>query len=215
MDKLPFDAYDFFGYLASGLVLIVGMQFVLGFPSVVGRDLQPVEYALLILAVYVFGQIIATPSKALLEDIIVTRGLGAPNVNLMRDQAHWAGWIVFPNFCKPLPPPVRNRIESKIGDPAISGESLFLAIRFNPATLANEPLIKRLESFRDRYGFNRNLSFSCLVVGLALLIKGNIAMDAASLRYGWATMALAVLLFYRYLKFYRQYTYELFNTFAG
>jgi hypothetical protein len=34
-------------------------------------------------------------------------------------------------------------------------------------------------------------------------------------KYGIAAAIGAVLLFYRYLKFYRQNSYELFNTYAG
>jgi hypothetical protein len=33
MEKLPFDPYDFFGYIASGLLFVVGMNLVLGYPK--------------------------------------------------------------------------------------------------------------------------------------------------------------------------------------
>jgi hypothetical protein len=66
MDKIPFDPYDFFGYLASGLLVLVAMQLVLGFPQVLGRELRFLDSALLLLTVYVAGQIVATPAKAIL-----------------------------------------------------------------------------------------------------------------------------------------------------
>jgi hypothetical protein len=62
MDKVPFDPYDFFGYLASGLAIVIGMELSLGFPSVLNAQLSFVQSACLILAVYVAGHLIANPS---------------------------------------------------------------------------------------------------------------------------------------------------------
>ena len=73
MDRLPLHPYDFFGYLGSGLLVVVGMQFVLGFPDVLGYDFHVVDGAILFLGVYVAGQMMATPAKALLEDIVIGR----------------------------------------------------------------------------------------------------------------------------------------------
>jgi hypothetical protein len=60
------------------------MEFALGFPRVLGQDLRPIEVVALLLAMYVGGQLIATPSKAVLEDGFVEKILGRPNVNLFR-----------------------------------------------------------------------------------------------------------------------------------
>ena len=38
MNRIPFATYDFFGYLASGLLLIIGMDLALGFPRVRARS---------------------------------------------------------------------------------------------------------------------------------------------------------------------------------
>ena len=73
MERIPFDPYDFFGYLASGLVVVVGMEKVLGFPQILGQDFKAVDFAVVILAVYVAGQLIAGPAKAILEDVVVRR----------------------------------------------------------------------------------------------------------------------------------------------
>ena len=42
--KAPFGLYDFFGYLASGLLIVVGMELVFGFPQILGRNLTIIEY---------------------------------------------------------------------------------------------------------------------------------------------------------------------------
>lgn len=39
IDKIPFDLYDFFVYLASGLLIAVGVELVFGFPQILGRNL--------------------------------------------------------------------------------------------------------------------------------------------------------------------------------
>jgi hypothetical protein len=37
MNRVPFATYDFFGYLASGLLVIIGMELTLGFPRVLAQ----------------------------------------------------------------------------------------------------------------------------------------------------------------------------------
>lgn len=79
----------------------------------------------------------------------------------------------------------------------------------------NENLLKRLDAFLSKYGFARNLAFTSIVVGMALLSKGYLSGDHNVIRYAVTLLVAGVLLFYRYLKFFRQYSYELFNTYAG
>ncbi len=86
MDRLPFDPYDFFGYIASGLLAVVGMELIFGFPQILDKDLKAVQVAILILGVYVAGQVIATPAKFLLEDLIVDKILKRPSINLFRSR---------------------------------------------------------------------------------------------------------------------------------
>jgi len=73
----------------------------------------------------------------------------------------------------------------------------------------------RLDSFINKYGFARNLAFTSLLVGAALLVKSSMRSNPDLVRYGWTALVVGVLLFYRYLKFFRQYSYELFNTYSG
>ena len=215
--RIPFDAYDFFGYLASGLLLIVGMEVTLGFPHVLGRDLKAVDYAILTLATYVAGQIIAAPAKALLEDVVVAKVLGRPSVNLLREKRPLVGRLLFPGFYKPLPDDRRRRIREKAHAEGASatGEALFLHVRYSPAVRDNGALLTKLNSFLNKYGFARNLAFTCLVVSAALFVRAWIYPDPALVKYAIAACVCGIALFYRYLKFFRQYSYELFNTYAA
>lgn len=217
MNRIPFDAYDFFGYLASGLVVIAGMNLVLGFPHVLGQDLKVVDGAFLLLAIYVAGQLVATPAKAVLEEGIVDKILKRPNVNLLRKKKPWLRWLLFPEFYKPLPEAIQLRVLERAGNEGVrdAGETLFLHVRYHQRILANEKLMDKLTSFLNKYGFARNLAFASLLVGAALLVKSRMIRDPELLRYGAVAVVASALLFYRYLKFFRQYTYEMFNTYAG
>src|ERR1700733_3889351 len=158
MDKIPFDPYDFFGYLSSGLLLVIGMNLVLGFPKVLGQDLKFFDSLALILAVYVAGQIIATPSKAMLEDFVVGRLLRKPTDNLMHGGGGPLRRLLFPGFYKKLPAAAIQRIAEKAG--RLAGEDLFHHIRFSVEVCGDDKLIGKIDSFRNKYGFARNLCFT-------------------------------------------------------
>ncbi len=126
-------------------------------------------------------------------------------------------WWLFPDYYRALPPEIVDRILHKARAAGISepGEALFQHIRYADEMLTNDRLNKRLESFQNKYGFSRNLSFTCFVLATGFFVKNHLTPNPELVRYGIAATAGGVLLFYRYLKFFRQYSDELFNTFAG
>lgn len=216
MKELPFDPYDFFGYLASGLLVLVGMELVLGFPTVLGRDLGVVDGFILLLAAYVAGQLAATPAKALLEYGLVGALLGRPSDNLLRANPPRPLGLIFRDYFSPLPEGTRSALKTKLAREGFegSGEDLFLFVRFAPSTRDDAALVSRLDAFRDRYGFARNLAFTSLAVAVALLVKGYAAGTKDLVGYGWTGIVVSILLVYRFLKFFRQYSYELFNAYT-
>lgn len=218
MDKIPFDVYDFFGYLASGAVIIVGIELIFGFPYVLGQELKLLDSLLLLLAVYVSGQLVATPAKALFEDIFVGKILGRPSINLFQEKKPRIWGLLFPGFYKPFPEQTRQRILAKAEGDGVkgTGEDLFLYVRYGPVVLQDQRLMERLNSFLNKYGFSRNLSFSALLIGVALLVRISFwpTIDANLTKYAITALLVGILLFYRYLKFFRQYSYELFNVYA-
>jgi hypothetical protein len=218
MDRIPFDPYDVFGYLAAGFLVLVGLQLTIGFPPVFGRDFKLVESVALLLAAYVAGQLVATPAKAILEDLLVGRILGRPSVNLLQETPPRLGWLLFPGFYVPLPPDARRCVLEKAKAEGVTqpGEDLFLLARYCPLTLGDSRLMGRLGAFLNQYGFSRNLSFAALVVGIAMLLVPAVlpGHEPQLWKYGITILVAGVLLLYRYLKFYRQYSYELFNTYA-
>jgi hypothetical protein len=193
------------------------MELVFGFPHVLTQELKPVQVALLILGVYVAGQAVATPAKFLLEDFFVDKVLKWPSVNLFRTRPPLLGRILFPGFFKPLPPSIQERIVERATarNAKLAGDELFLGVRYDPEVRKDEKLVQKLDSFRDKYGFNRNLSFTALLLGVTLLVKARLSGDPNALRYGLLGIVAGIMLFYRYLKFFRQYSYEMFNAYGG
>jgi hypothetical protein len=135
MDRLPFDPCDFFGYLASGLVVIVGMDLVVWFPHVVvrlphvlGQELNVVVGACWLFAVDVVGQVVATPAKALLEDDVIDELLGRPSVNLFRRKPPMPWRVGFPGFNKPLSSSMRERILARVRHDGLSDPQAFTRV---------------------------------------------------------------------------------------
>lgn len=213
MDKVPFAPYDFFGYIASGFALLAGMQLAFGFPPVLGRQQTLVESLFLLLGVYVVGHVLATPAKGVLEDLIVDRLLQRPSVNLLREKKPVVRGLLFPGYYKVLPPAIRSGVRERARSEGIhsEGEELFLHVRYSPDIRTDEKIIGRLDSFRNQYGFNRNLSFTTLLIGPCLLIRAAVLHNDEIRAYGISALVLGGFLFYRYLKFFRQYSYEMFN----
>ena len=219
MKDFPFDPYDFFGYLAAGLVVLIGLELVVGVPHILGRDLKPLDLTAVILAAYVAGQIAATPASWLLEDLIVRRILQSPSVNLMRENSARSRLrFLFPEYFKSLPLSVQKRILAKAkaeGLEPVAGEDLFLHVRFRDYIRSDTALMARLNSFLNKYGFNRNLSFVALLFCVGVLLGTPFDLSSDTTRYALIAGIVSALLFYRYIKFFRQYSYELFNSYAG
>jgi hypothetical protein len=216
MKNLPFDPYDFFGYLASGLLILVGMELALGFPHLIGQKLTAVDSLMVLLAAYVAGQLSATPAKALLEQGLAAQLLGRPSENLVSGSSpNRARWL-FRDYFTPLPLTARDGLTAKLAKAGFDGdgEDLFIFVRYAPEIRSDSSLMSRLDMFRNRYGFARNLAFASLVVGTALLAVSCAKNNGDVFRYGLVALVASVLLVYRFLKFFRMYSFELFNTYA-
>jgi hypothetical protein len=218
IDKVPFDVYDFFGYLASGLVVLFGMEMVLGFPQVLSQDLTVVEIAALILGAYVAGQCVAAPARLVLEDGLVDKVLKRPSVNLFRDKRPFWRRLVAPGYYQQLPADRRQKVLDRAKDEGVTvtGEELFLHVRYSPEIRANATVMSRLDNFLAKYGFARNLGFTALVVGVAMLANSYFTdgPNPHLTQYGVTALIAGLFLVNRYLKFFRLYSYEMFNIYA-
>ncbi len=219
MKEFPFDPYDFFGYLVSGLIILFSLEMTIGVPRLLGQDLKPLDLVFVTLAAYICGQLAANPAQWFLEDLVVRRLLGLPSVNLMRHRASRSQLRrLFPGYFEHLPEAIQERVLANARSEGLAnpnGEDLFLHIRFRDYIRNDAALMGRLQSFLNKYGFSRNLCFVALLFSVCVLIVNPFELSSDMTRYGLLSVAAAILLFFRYLKFFRQYSYELFNSYAG
>lgn len=215
MEKIPFSVYDFFAYLSSGTVWLVTADYVLG-TDLLNRDkISPALGVVLIILAYVCGQIVSHFSSFILEHVAVGRLLKRPNAILVGEHPRWRilKWA-FPNYFRPLPRQTQERIREQAYSRGVkdTGEDLFL--HAYPIVTSNRPLQARLDDFRNQYGFARNMSFAFLTSTIAILIAHCLGYHPVSFRWALLGALAGVALFYRYLKFFRQYSYELFVRYA-
>lgn len=215
MDKLPFSVYDFFAYLSSGAVIVAAGDHVFRLGLLNQREIAPVLAVELIVVAYVLGHVVAHFSSWIFEQVMVGRLLGRPASILLgaKPRSRLLSWI-FPNYFRPLPKVTQERVivQARNRGCESTGEALFLHA-YATLTSLSEKAQAHLDEFRNQYGFARNMSFAFLISALAVILghRFNRAVDAR-----WAAYAAVVgaALFYRYLKFFRQYSYDLLLRYA-
>jgi hypothetical protein len=215
MNRIPFSAYDFFGYLASGFLIIASVDSLGTERVVLQEDLSAVLSIFWIGMAYIIGQILASPSAWLLERTLVGKYMERPNINLFKNKPE-KGWVkLFPGYFTPLPIATQRRILEKAKAEGINekGEALFVHV-FGKIKADKDTMV-RLSIFLNMYGFCRNISFSCLLSGLVMLVGFLWTRNLDLLLWTFAALVGSVGMFYRYLKFFRQYSYELLVTYAA
>ena len=184
-----------------------------------GQDLKIFDTIITSLGAYIAGQIVASPSKFILEDTIVKQLLLTPSITLMNEQSGSKVIRFFlPGYYVSLPHQIRDRIINSVtreGCNDAEGEALFLHIRFQNDVRTDTHLMSRLGTFLNKYGFNRNLSFTCCLFAISIFVAYGVNPITDEVKYAYIAAVVGILLFLRYLKFFRQYSYELFNSYAG
>ncbi len=215
MTRFPFSVYDFFGYLASGFLLLETVDYVVDGQWILVDSSSVVSIAFWTIVAYITGQILASPSAWLLERTIVGRLLQRPSINLFRDAPKYWWTKLFPGYFTPLPVAIREKVLQTAESDGITekGEAIFV-LAFGKVK-SDKDTMARLSSFLNLYGFCRNVCFTSLLATLLVAIG---SFWGGSLeKLPWALIALvgSAGMFYRFLKFYRQYSYELFITYAA
>ena len=216
MERVPFSIYDVFGYLASGFLLLVGVDYVLDTGWLIRPSLGLAPGLLWTGAAFVIGQVLATPSSTLLEGWLVGSVLGRPSINLFSKDRP-GGWRsrLFPGYYCPLAAKTQERVRRRAREAGVeeTGEELF-QLAFG-AVKGRETTMARLETFVTRYGFCRNVAFTALIGVPAIPLLCAVSGHWDQLWTLPVSLALAVGILYRYLKFHRQYSFEVFVTYAA
>jgi len=214
MGRIPFSLYDFFGYLASGLLLTVGGAHALNKAAVITSGFSTSDYALLVVVVYILGHINSSLARWFLESIVVNRVLGDPVLVLLDLQVsriRLLTWM-FPGYYKKLAIGVKQRLFESTSARGVGTDAR--VVFYHAHTLAKRDPITwgRLESFLSLYGFCRNICFA--LIALSLMFAYSTTKLGTEYHYHLLASTLgAVAMFYRYLKFYRLFSFELFSSY--
>lgn len=215
MDKIPFSVYDFFAYLSSGAVVLTTVDYVWALGILQHEKIGVALGIALVILAYVTGHIVAHFSSWLLEHIIVRRLLQRPLALLMgaKPRLIVSAWL-FPNFHRQLPEATQRRVneQAAVRNCAATGEGLFLHAYSIVTT--NERAQARLDEFRNQYGFARNMSLAFGVSAIAILVCHKYGSHPVQLRWSLLAGFASIALFYRYLKFFHQFSYELLLRYA-
>jgi hypothetical protein len=215
MVKIPFSVYDFFAILSSGAVVLMTVDYVWGLGILERKEVGPVLGIALVMLAYVTGHIVAHFSSFLFEYIIVARILKRPLALLLGEKPRWLVFVwIFPNFHRPFPENTQTRIREQATARGCTAEGEGLFLHAYSIMSANERLQSRLDDFRTQYGFARNMSFAFLVSAIAIAAAHFHGAHPVRLRWSLLAAFAAISLFYRYLKFLHQYSYELFLRYA-
>lgn len=219
----PFTDYDFYGYLAAGLPVLFALDYSLTGGALLVTGTPTFMQGVLIVALaYIVGQIIAIPSSVFLEMCVARKILRPPVAVLLSDKAGCRDWIISTLFVGRYYAPLSEGTRNKIFDLADREEGLTKAqiitkpdIIFDAAyrnARKNEDARKRMDDFRNQYGFARNITVSCLVA--ALLLFNRAVADQTALILAWAAIILSAGMFIRFIKFYSCFAGEMLKAYA-
>lgn len=210
--KIPFSVYDFFGLLTAGFMILAAWDYATSSGAILNADLT-VEMGLFwIVAAYIIGHVNASFSSAVFEKFAVSRLIGWPNQILLGERAPWLIRLLFPSYSKPLPSGVLTRIRATAEKRGVEAKGEVFFHHARTLAKSHAQTWGKTETFLTQYGFCRNTSFALLVAAAIVLVnsppRGNALWPVAAIG-----SVLGVCLFYRYLKFLRQYSYECFTAY--
>ncbi|MBY5356693.1 hypothetical protein HFO94_24710 [Rhizobium leguminosarum] len=214
-DWFPLTNYEFYAFVASGMLLVAGIDYCFADAVLVNRtEWTVVQVIFWTVVSYIAGQICAAPSSGLIEFLLARVIFHSPTeialgLEKRRWREHVAAWLFANREYSPLAPKVRDRIVAgaavKLGLAVanLDGEHIF-QVAF-PAARASADTVTRLESFQNNYGFCRNICFVALLATGMLTYK---YWEGSAQKDGWLAFgasAVAIGMYGRFLKYYAAY----------
>lgn len=216
MEKLPFTSFDFWGYLASGFLLLCAADSAFAYGLMARKDWTVAEGILAVSIAYVVGHVIAGLASLLLERGLIGRILGWPSVALF-GATKAPPWLqkIMPFYYGKLPAETQKAALDKAKSAGVTGpgEALFW-LAFAKARASDRTMI-RLADFLNQYSFCRNVSMVALIDAVVLWwAHWQTAGTHQQLVFARIAAVIGLALVVRYLKFLRHYSLELFINYA-
>lgn len=206
--SLPFSSYDFFGYLAAGVLLLCAGVVSADYGSLLLQS-QPASVILLgTITAYIAGHAVAHLSSTLLEHALTRGWIGAPEGILLHGSKSnlWRGLL--PGYSAPLSSELATQVSEKAIARGWGRNDRTVFLRASTLVRRDPVIGARLDHFLNLYGFCRNCSMALLLGTVAIAVSAGLSRDSTRLWLACGCFMTAVLLFLRYLKFYRLYTVE-------
>ena len=222
MTRIPFSVYDFFGVLSAGFVLLAAGDYAFNLHWLLDDHLGLVSGVFWTIAAYITGHIVANIAGWGLESKIVREVLRSPEETLFWTDKPKGLRRLFPGHYRTLPAETRDGVLTKARRRASidkPGRGLFYHCFAD--VKRDQGTRERLASFLYLYGFCRNVCLA-LLLGAVVLAVGVGSTPWRESGVGeharWAipaALVAAIGMFYRYLKFFREYTVEVFRSYAA
>lgn len=214
--KIPFTGYDFWAYLSAGFLLLFAVDYVVGSKLLMRETWSVVQGVVAFSCAYTAGHVIASLSSFLLERQLVGKLLGNPKDVLFGvTKAPRLIKFLLSDYFQPLPDETKNRVHAKAAsmNAGASSEARYqAAFNSTKSALGVQP---RLDNFLNMYGFCRNVALvSFIDAALLYWFWRGEGGPTEALTGVYVALALGVGMTLRYLKFFRHYTKEVFNSFA-
>ncbi len=123
--------------------------------------------------------------------------------------------MLFPGYFTALPKEVRERINEQKIKYGFGGKSESFFLHAFSIVTKDIRARDRLDQFRNLYGFARNMTMALFSVAIFLFVDMRFA-EGSVVKSSWIVISLllGVGMLYRYLKFYWQYSYQLFVVYS-
>lgn len=220
----PFTDYEFYAFMAAGMLLIAAVDYSVGGAVLVSRtDWNVIDGVFWTIIAYLLGQICAAPSSALLEHLVARRLLSVPadiQLGLKRRNAveYLLAALFAPREYAPMSEGIRQlaleRAAAKLGQPisSLDGEAVFQTA-FHSARAVSDTAA-RLNVFLNQYGLGRNIAFVGLIATGLLIYRQAQMPTAAGAWLIAGAIVLTVGMFGRFFKFYAAYSSDVLRTYA-
>lgn len=225
MDRIPFSKYDLIACFVPGLLVVGAFNVAFQHGSLLSSAPSVVAVAIVVAVAFIVGQVLANLSGFLLERTAACAALGPSEELLLEERGAGShpehalrAWL-FPGYYEPFPPATRRRIlERAERDGLCAGRDLF--VHAHSLVRRDAAVQARLATFLLQYGFCRNTSLA-LVVTAGIFALNALAAPAFGVRpvsgAAWwiaASLSGAIVLFYRFLNFYKDYTAEVLKAYG-
>ncbi|MEE8074004.1 MAG: hypothetical protein V3T60_00090 [Candidatus Binatia bacterium] len=222
MNKIPFSVYDFFGYLASGFLLLASADYAFDRGWLATEQLPLGVGVLWLIGAYVLGHLVAHVSSVVLELNFLRKVLGSPEEHLFSSSSDSPWRRIFPGNFVSFPDETKNRILERAKKAGVSGPGRALFLHCHPIAKREQATLERLNTFLNLYGFARNISMTLLLSAVILTVGAIWSAVCRELDHQCVVKLLGALgclvasygMFLRYLKFFRHYTVEVFISYA-